>query len=189
MRSEFSMRVFRASLLLAWATTTTARPARQSRGTPSCRFALQYNQSDILNDPSDFIMDLLYWEGRFHQNSVGYNTLNGMSYDGTQIDLTTGLATSQHNFSAASKEVSGSPQISRVEVCSLVFSHCPFAVTPGDDLCSCDKWLARSCPVPFTCQPRGCARHSSFYLGDQVGYLPKIQRDLPGIWRLSSLVQ
>lgn len=188
MRSEFGMRVFRASLLLAWATTATARPALKSRGTPSCRFALQYNQSDILNDPTDFIMDLLYWEGRFHQNSVGYNTLNGMSYDGTQIDLTTGLATSQHNFSAASKEVSRSPQISRVEFCSL-FSFFPPAVTPGDGLCPCDKWLARSCPVPFTIQPRGCARYSSFYLGDKIGYLPKVQRNLPGIRRLSSLVQ
>ncbi|KAL1966392.1 hypothetical protein VTN77DRAFT_4534 [Rasamsonia byssochlamydoides] len=97
------MRVFKTSLLLAWAATATARPALK-RGAPSCRFALQYNQSDILDDPTDFIMDLLYWEGQFHQNSVGYNTLNGMSYDGTQIDLTTGLATFQHNFSAPSKE-------------------------------------------------------------------------------------
>jgi hypothetical protein len=95
------------SLLLAWAATTTAL---KRGGAPPCRFALQYTQDDILNDPTDFMMDLLYWEGQFHQNSVGYNTLNGMSYDGTQIDLTTGLATAQHNFSAASKEVSGSLQ-------------------------------------------------------------------------------
>ena len=48
---------------------------------------------------------MLYWEGQFHQNNVSYNTGNGMSYDGTEIDWTTGERTQKHPFSAASKEV------------------------------------------------------------------------------------
>lgn len=74
---------------------------------PKCRFAPQFTQNDILKDPGPFAWDLLYWEGKFHQNNVGYNTANGMSYDGTLVDPTTGLATAKHPFSAASKEVSG----------------------------------------------------------------------------------
>lgn len=49
---------------------------------------------------------MLYWEGKFHQNNVSYNTQNGMSYDGTNINYTTGERTEKHPFSAASKEVS-----------------------------------------------------------------------------------
>jgi hypothetical protein len=76
-----------------------------------------------LQDPSSFISDVLFWEGNFHQNNVSYNTFNGMSYDGTLLDETTGLATSKHPFSAASKEalqimlyahtIAGSPNAAR----------------------------------------------------------------------------
>lgn len=48
---------------------------------------------------------MLYWEGQFHQNNVSYNSANGMSYDGTQLDWVTGERTKKHPFSAASKEV------------------------------------------------------------------------------------
>lgn len=72
---------------------------------PSCRFASEYTQEQILRDPTDFLNDLLYWEGKFHQNNVSYNSENGMSYDGTNIDWVTGERTSKHPFSAASKEV------------------------------------------------------------------------------------
>ena len=72
---------------------------------PLCRFSKQYTQAEILNNPDNFISDLLFWEGKFHQNNVSLNTFNGMSYDGTLIDPTTGLATAKHPFSAASKEV------------------------------------------------------------------------------------
>lgn len=71
---------------------------------PSCRFATQYTREQVLSDPDRFAQDLLYWEGKFHQNDVGLNTANGMSYDGTLIDPTTGEATAKHSFSAASKE-------------------------------------------------------------------------------------
>ncbi|EPS34573.1 hypothetical protein PDE_09537 [Penicillium oxalicum 114-2] len=93
------------SLGLICATLATALPgAPQRHGERACRFAQQYSQQQILKDPSNFIQDVLYWEGRFHQNDVSYNSLNGMSYDGTNIDWTTGEKTVKHPFSAASKE-------------------------------------------------------------------------------------
>ncbi len=72
----------------------------------ACRFSHQYSQSDILSDPASFIKDVMYWEGNFHSNSVGYNTANGMTYDGTLLDPTTGVhdVSGIHAFSAASKE-------------------------------------------------------------------------------------
>jgi hypothetical protein len=96
------MQLLKTSLLFGWAVSVTAVPAK---GIPACRFASQYSQQDVLKDPGRFIQDLLYWEGQFHRNNVSYDTGNGMSYDGTQIDWTTGAATQKHPFSAASKEV------------------------------------------------------------------------------------
>ena len=85
--------------------TVVCSAATKAPGTPpSCRFAPSYSQADILRDPSGFISDYLYWENRFHANNISYNTDNGMSYDGTQLNFTTGLATEKHPFSAASKE-------------------------------------------------------------------------------------
>jgi len=73
---------------------------------PTCRFSHQYSQSDILSDPSSFIKDVMYWEGHFHSDSVGYNIANGMTYDGTLLNPTTGVhdVSGIHAFSAASKE-------------------------------------------------------------------------------------
>ena len=46
------------------------------------------------------------YEGRFHSAAVGYNPANGMTFDGTLLDVVTGErnASGGHNFSAASKE-------------------------------------------------------------------------------------
>ncbi|KAM0122077.1 hypothetical protein ACP6JC_001109 [Aspergillus fumigatus] len=116
------MRVSKLSCLaLSWTALTDALPQKPNE--PSCRFARQYTQREIVKDPSNFISDLLYWEGKFHQNNVSYNSGNGMSYDGTNIDFTTGESTVKHPFSAASKEslqimlyahaVAGSPEAAR----------------------------------------------------------------------------
>lgn len=96
--------------LLTNATPTAASPLEDLTriGPPKCRFASQWSQDDVLKNPSAFEWDLLYWEGRFHQNDVAYNTANGMSYDGTQLNWTTGARTKKHPFSAASKEVRAS---------------------------------------------------------------------------------
>ncbi|OIW24776.1 putative GPI anchored protein [Coniochaeta ligniaria NRRL 30616] len=92
-------------LALFWGATAFGLPSKSpSSSVPSCRYALEYSQKDILKDPRSFISDYLYWEGKFHQNNVSYNTENGCSYDGTQIDWSTGEATLKHSFSAASKE-------------------------------------------------------------------------------------
>ena len=93
------------SRALTWTAVASALSLGQAKA-PSCRFALEYTQQQVLQDPSKFINDMLYWEGQFHQNNVSYNTANGMSYDGTNIDWTTGKRTAKHPFSAASKEVS-----------------------------------------------------------------------------------
>jgi hypothetical protein len=73
-----------------------------------CRFSHLYSQDDILANSTAFAWDVFYWEGQFHQNRVGYNTQNGMTYDGTLLDPNTGFAnfSGGHPFSAASKEVS-----------------------------------------------------------------------------------
>jgi hypothetical protein len=96
-------------------TTASAFPSSQSRRgdqtvhkSPKCRFAADWSQKDVLKNPSGFEWDLLFWEGKFHQNDVAYNTANGMTYDGTQLNWTTGAGTKKHPFSAASKEVIGS---------------------------------------------------------------------------------
>ncbi|TWU76020.1 hypothetical protein ED733_007185 [Metarhizium rileyi] len=80
--------------------------AEQTRNTsPRCRFAADWSQTDVLKDPGGFEWDLLFWEGKFHENDVAYNIANGMTYDGTQLNWTTGARTKKHPFSAASKEV------------------------------------------------------------------------------------
>ncbi|KAL3486850.1 putative GPI anchored protein [Aspergillus germanicus] len=71
---------------------------------PPCRFALQWSQDQILSRTDEFIWDMLYWEGKFHRDGIAYNEVNGMSYDGSQIDWVTGERTEKHTFSAASKE-------------------------------------------------------------------------------------
>ncbi|KAK4561672.1 hypothetical protein LTR86_004351 [Recurvomyces mirabilis] len=84
-----------------WKGSCTAPPRR-------CRFAPSYTQAQILANPEPFICDLLYWEGHFTQPGIGFNGANAMTYDGTLLNTTTGLAdayeSGQHNFSAASKE-------------------------------------------------------------------------------------
>ena len=81
------------------------QPGPQRNDTPSCRFALQWSQDEILAKTEGFIWDMLYWEGKFHQDGIAYNQANGMTYDGSQIDWVTGEKTKKHIFSAASKEV------------------------------------------------------------------------------------
>ncbi|KAJ5402663.1 uncharacterized protein N7487_008559 [Penicillium crustosum] len=110
--------------VLTWITLVNALPSPSGHiNEPSCRFAHQHSQKQILQDPTAFINDMLYWEGKFHQNNISYNSNNGISYDGTNIDWVTGKATAKHTFSAASKEslqimlythaVAGSPEAAR----------------------------------------------------------------------------
>lgn len=103
------MRLATTWLALECTAVVHTRPLdhKNNHGTdPPCRFVERYPQAEVVHNPSKFIYDMLYWEGKFHQNDVSYNTVNGMSYDGTNLDYTTGGKTAKHPFSAASKEVS-----------------------------------------------------------------------------------
>lgn len=79
-----------------------------SNAQSTCRFAQQYSQQNILDNPNGFIADVLYWEGKFAQPGIGYNEANAMTYDGTLLDQVAGFAVAnaagRHNLSAASKE-------------------------------------------------------------------------------------
>src|SRR5690349_1628624 len=94
------------SLLYSSSVAATVGPRQSSSHSP-CRFSPLYSQGDILHNSTAFAWDVFYWEGQFHQNNVGYNTMNGMTYDGTLLNPSTGLANKSglHQFSAASKEV------------------------------------------------------------------------------------
>ncbi|KAJ5881865.1 uncharacterized protein N7529_000537 [Penicillium soppii] len=93
------------SHVLTWVSLVKALPSSSGQHRePSCRFACHYSQKQVLQNPNAFVNDLLYWEGKFHQNNISYNSNNGISYDGTNIDWVTGEATAKHPFSAASKE-------------------------------------------------------------------------------------
>lgn len=94
------------SLLLVYATNLAWSSVLDNSNTPSCRFALKYTTSSILDDPDAFEADVMYWEGMFHQNNVSYNAINGMTFDGTLLNPVTGVRETDglHTFSAASKE-------------------------------------------------------------------------------------
>ena len=81
---------------------------RQVPAPSLCRFSPRYSQDDIFRNSTAFVKDIFHWEGSFHQNKVGLNTGNGLTYDGCLLNSTTGLAnfSEKHPFSAASKEVS-----------------------------------------------------------------------------------
>lgn len=74
----------------------------------TCRFAnlftiddLVYNRNDAIHQ---FKMFMCYWEGQFGYG-VGYNQEIGITYDGHEIDYTTGdLHDNLHYWTAASKE-------------------------------------------------------------------------------------
>lgn len=91
-------------LVLLCAGVAHAAPSQRT-DKANCRFVQDFTQSDILEDPSGFLDEYLYWESKFHVPDIAYNPDNGMTYDGSQIDWTTGLATTRKDFSASSKEV------------------------------------------------------------------------------------
>jgi hypothetical protein len=73
---------------------------------PPCRFASQWTPERIISSSQSFEDAVLYWEGKFHQHNVSYNAANGMTFDGTLLDMNTGVHRVEglHTFSAASKE-------------------------------------------------------------------------------------
>lgn len=75
---------------------------------PSCRFAFDYTADELLSSvdvQEKFLASVMYYEGQFHKDQVGYCAANGLTYDGRAINITTGeIADGLHEFSASSKE-------------------------------------------------------------------------------------
>lgn len=98
----------RAWLLFLATSSLADASSGEGSSNPPCRFAPAYKERDIVRNPSPFIEDVLFWDGNFVRPGIGYNHANGMSYDGTLLNQTTGMApahgSGRHNFSAASKE-------------------------------------------------------------------------------------
>lgn len=126
-------------LLAINALSVAATPIKRwSNDHSQCRFSPQYSQDDILSNPEPFIWDMLYWEGQFHQNDIGYNVANGMTYDGTLINTRTGMnnVSEKHVFSAASKEAL------QIMVYAQALTGNPYAgrfVSPDDHTKGADK--------------------------------------------------
>lgn len=70
-----------------------------------CRFSPHFSQNDVLNNPQEFACEVFYREGRFHQDGVGFNAANGMTYGSSYLDTTTGLVKARNCCSTAGKEV------------------------------------------------------------------------------------
>lgn len=74
----------------------------------TCRFAPSFSIQDLLHSKErrqEYISNVLYWEGMFHTDGVGYSASSGLTFDGHAINYTTGeLANPQHFWSASSKE-------------------------------------------------------------------------------------
>ena len=94
-------------LLLFFLPSIISTPVKRwSNEHAQCRFSPTFTQENVLSDPDSYAWEMMYWEGQFHTNDIGYNTENGMTYDGTLIDPVTGqnIVSEKHVFSAASKE-------------------------------------------------------------------------------------
>jgi len=94
-------------LLLFFLPSIISTPVKRwSNEHAQCRFSPTFTQENVLSDPDSYAWEMMYWEGQFHANDIGYNTENGMTYDGTLIDPVTGQhnVSEKHVFSAASKE-------------------------------------------------------------------------------------
>lgn len=99
--------IFAFSVLLLARCSLSASTHRQASTPSPCRFSPLYSQDDILRNSTPFAWDVFYWEGQFHQDGIGYNAMNGMTYDGVLLNRTTGLASvsEMYSSSAASREV------------------------------------------------------------------------------------
>eukprot|EP01084_Bolivina_argentea_P125332 222079_1 len=74
----------------------------------NCRFASQYNISDLLSNNEirdQFLSQYFFWEEQFvNINGISLEPHTYATYDGSYIDCTTGKQTTAQTWSAASKE-------------------------------------------------------------------------------------
>lgn len=73
----------------------------------TCRFTKDYNQADLLSNEAireEFLMRALYREAKFVRD-LGIDQRSGLTMDGQQLDVDTGLPYGKpHLFTASSKE-------------------------------------------------------------------------------------
>lgn len=72
----------------------------------ACRFSPQYTTEEIIHYPDNFISDIFFWEGGYHQSEVAYNIHNGVTYDHAILDPRTGLVAENSGWSNPRNEVS-----------------------------------------------------------------------------------
>ncbi|MFH0908205.1 MAG: hypothetical protein V1929_05535 [bacterium] len=71
------------------------------------RFAQRYTKAQLISDAKTreaFVKEFLSYEGRFHQDRVGFNEKNGMTYDAQRISRDTGEIVGMMHWSAAYQE-------------------------------------------------------------------------------------
>lgn len=56
-----------------------------------CRFAFDFTQEQIRQDATDFVTNIFYWDGQFHQDGVGYDHSTGVTIDHVLLGYATGL--------------------------------------------------------------------------------------------------
>lgn len=149
---------------------------------PSCRFASDWTRDEVVKASDQFEWDLLYWEGQFHQNDVSYNSHNGMTYDGAQLDWVTGERTKKHPFSAASKEVQCFPCAIAQEM------RTNRQLGPSNNgVCPCNRRIPQSCPVPVARRSTQGATNRRRHYGDETEDVPEIQRNVSWLWWIHSV--
>ena len=73
----------------------------------TCRFALRYAKEDLVSNADirlDFLEQVFTWEANFVRQ-LGVDPKSGLTFDGQQLDVETGLPRGDpHLFTASSKE-------------------------------------------------------------------------------------
>ncbi|KAK5938720.1 hypothetical protein PMZ80_008912 [Knufia obscura] len=71
-----------------------------------CRFSPQFSHDEILHNSTAFEASIFYWDGQFHQDSVGYHQQNGLTIDNTMLGYATGLPQPLSSFGPSPARVS-----------------------------------------------------------------------------------
>ncbi|CAK63157.1 unnamed protein product (macronuclear) [Paramecium tetraurelia] len=73
----------------------------------NCRFAFEYTQKELQSDPKkvqEFLSKVMKWESKFAKD-LGIDKKSGLTLDGQQLDVNTGMPNGKpHQFTASSKE-------------------------------------------------------------------------------------
>jgi len=146
---------------------------------PSCRFANEYTQEQLVANVtarSQYYESIMYWEGKFMQDGVGFNLASGITYDGHPLNFTTGeLYDTPHLFSASSKECI------QVAILAHIINQNPLAQL----LISNDSSVARETAIKIlTNKITSYEKFNKNYPGFG-GHIPWVSVNDTGMWLLS----